>query len=120
MESEPRELRKTCPACQSRPVAINCHKGKKTYYRPLCDTCLRRGLNNQIPPGWVRAGYQKKPHCELCGFKAKIAEQLLVFYMDGNLRNNNWVNLKTICQNCSQEVYKSRVQWKKSPLAADF
>lgn len=113
--------RKLCPVCRQRPVAINCIKNEKTYYRKVCDVCSRKGKQlRPVPPAWVRSGYKKKPHCEKCGFKAKYPEQLGVFYVDGNLKNNNWSNLKTICLNCQQEVYKSRLPWRESPLEPDF
>ena len=42
------------------------------------------------------------------------------FYVDGNLKNNNWLNLKTICLNCAQEVYRSKLPWKPAPIVPDF
>ena len=113
--------RKLCPTCNQRPVAINYRKGLVTHYRSHCDVCNRKGKRVRIaPPAWHRAGYTKKTVCERCGFKAKHPEQLGVFYVDGNLKNNNWLNFKTICLNCQQEVYKSRLSWKPAPLAPDF
>jgi hypothetical protein len=113
--------RKTCPHCNQRPVAVNFHRNNKIYYRKFCDTCLRRGIRYKPePPAWHRAGYSKKERCEKCGFKARHPEQLGVFYVDGNLKNNNWLNLKTICLNCTQEVQKSRLPWRQSPLISDF
>mgnify|MGYP003337647017 CR=1 FL=1 len=113
-------MRKLCPKCNLRPVAINYHRDDVTHYRSKCDSCLRveKRLGPKSP-GWVKSGYKKKPHCEKCGFKAKLTEQLGVFYVDGNLKNNNWVNLKTICLNCAQEVIKSRSSWRQSSLLAD-
>lgn len=73
-----------------------------------------------MPPAWARSGYKKKPHCEKCGFKAKVPDQLNVFCVDGNLKNNNWTNLKTICANCTIEVAKSKLPWKASPVVPDF
>ena len=43
-----------------------------------------------------------------------------VFYVDGNLRNNNHFNLKTVCLNCCQEVYRSKLPWKRSTLTPDY
>lgn len=113
--------RKLCPVCHQRPVAINCIKNNKTYYRKICDVCSRQGKKiKPKPPAWALTGYKKKPQCEKCSFKSKYPEQLGVFYIDGNLKNNNWVNLKTVCLNCQQEVYKSRLPWKQETLTPDF
>lgn len=113
--------RKLCPTCGQRPVAVNCVKNDQRYYRKQCDVCLRVGKKVRPDiPAWTRSGYTKKSVCEKCGFKAKHPEQLGVFYVDGNLKNNNWLNLKTICLNCQQEVYKSRLAWKQAPLVPDF
>lgn len=113
--------RPLCPSCNHRPVAINCRIGKKTYYRKVCDVCSRKGTKKRIPPpAWHLAGYTKKQVCEKCGFKAKYPEQLGVFYLDGNLKNNNWLNLKTVCLNCATEVNKSKLPWRAAPLKPDF
>jgi DnaJ-class molecular chaperone len=113
--------RKLCPACNHRPVGINYIKEGVTHYRSVCDTCNRKGKKiKPRPPAWVQSGYRKKPHCEKCGFKSKIPEQMSVFHVDGNLKNNNWVNLKSICLNCQQEIFQSRLGWKPSPIVPDF
>jgi len=95
------EARKMCP-CGANPVAVNYIKQGRTHYRTLCTPCIHKGRKSKPPaPSWFRSGYRKKPHCEKCGFKAKYPEdQLRVFYLDGNLKNNTNVNLKTICLNC--------------------
>ena len=113
--------RKLCPGCSQRPVAVNYRRDSVTHYRSRCDVCIRDGKRVTIAkPAWHRAGYTKKTTCEKCGFKSKYPEQLGVFYIDGNLKNNNWVNLKTICLNCQREVYKSRLKWVRDPLVSDF
>ena len=112
--------RKLCQ-CNQRPVAINRRIGNRIYYRKLCDVCARQGTKVRIPaPAWFVGGYRKKTQCEKCGFKFKLGEQSGVFYTDGNLKNNNHANLKTICLNCQQEVYKSHLPWKSSPIVPDF
>lgn len=114
--------RKLCPTCSTRPVAVNYIKEGLVHYRSMCTSCIHKGRKiKPAPPSWFKTGYRKKPHCEKCGFKAKHPEdQLRVFYLDGNLRNNTWTNLKTICLNCQQEVYKSRLPWKAADLVPDF
>jgi hypothetical protein len=101
-------------------VAINRHVGDKIYLRKVCDVCSRLGKKLKIVPTWAKAGYKKKPACEICGFGFKLPSQSNVFYVDGNLRNNDWLNLKTVCLNCQQELYKSKVAWKPGPIVPDF
>lgn len=113
--------RKLCPVCHTNPVAINYVNEGITHYRNSCSSCIRKGRKlKPEPPAWAKTGYKKKPSCEKCNFKFKFPEQSVVFHVDGNLKNNNWTNLKTICLNCQQEVYKSRVGWKASPIVPDF
>ena len=111
-----------CKTCNNKPVAINYTDTLGiTHYRTQCDTCLRQGKKiKPVSPGWARAGYKKKPQCEKCGFVAKMFSQLNVFHVDGNLKNNDWVNLKTICLNCTEEIYKSKLKWNPSPPVQDF
>ena len=113
--------RKICPLCNQRPRAINYIRNGKHYYRSVCDVCNRAGRRiKQRAPAWHLAGYRKKPQCERCGFKFKWPEQSGVFYIDGNLKNNNWANLKTVCLNCQHDVIKSRLGWRQGPLVPDF
>jgi len=114
-------MRPLCPTCNLRPVAINSHRGERTYYRKVCDACSRTGRKlKPDAPTWAKSGYVKKPQCDKCGFKFKLIEQSNVFYVDGNLKNNNWHNLKTVCLNCQQELYRGRISWKPSPIVPDF
>ena len=113
--------RKTCPACHIAPVAINCYKNGKVYYRDRCDKCIRAGKKAKPPvPTWIKSGYKKKPRCEKCGFVFKFPEQSTVVYLDGNDENTNWSNLRTICSNCEIEVSHSNLPWKSSTIQADF
>jgi hypothetical protein len=112
--------RDLCPKCHANPVAVNYIRDGVRHYRNSCASCLRKKSKRPNPPGWARSGYKKKPQCERCSFKLKHPEQSGVFYVDGNLRNNNWVNLKTVCLNCQQEIYKSKLSWKAGPIVPDF
>lgn len=114
-------MRLLCPVCTSRPVAINRHIGEKTYYRKVCDRCSKAGKKHRVVPLWALRGYKKKPQCEKCGFLADMPDkQLQVFHVDGNLKNVDWVNLKTICLNCQPVVYKSRLPWKPAGPVPGF
>lgn len=113
--------RELCPICHSNPVAVNYIRDGVRHYRNCCASCGRTGRKlKPEPPAWKRTGYKKKPACEKCGFKFKLTEQSNVFHVDGNLKNNNEFNLKTICLNCTQEIYKSILPWKPSPIVPDF
>jgi hypothetical protein len=50
----------------------------------------------------ARAPYKKyrKEHCEKCGFIPKDMCQLDIDHIDGNHKNNEISNLKTLCANC--------------------
>ena len=96
------QIRPLCVNCKSKPRAYAYKKGSKIYWRKLCDTCNR-----------------KKSKCELCGFKAQNRLQLDVFFVDGNMRNTNNVNLKTVCANCQRLTSVKRLGWKIGDLVAD-
>lgn len=110
-----------CLACSQRPRAVAYTKSNGTsQYRKLCEHCIKRGKKLKPPePKWKLAGYKKKPLCDRCGFKAKYSAQLLVFHVDGNLKNNNLRNLKTVCQNCVIEISKLDLPWKVGDLEPD-
>lgn len=111
--------RPLCTACKGNLAAINYKIGDKTYYRKICSSCLRKGRRTREMPGWTKTGYKKKIACERCGFIAKLHTQIFVFYLDGNLKNNNWVNLRSVCANCRIELNSNKTTWRESPLIAD-
>ena len=66
--------------CKRRPAAINYKKGNKTYYRKLCERCLRNGTNYGIPK-WQQRGYEKKNFCEKCNYHLSIKNSLMFFIL---------------------------------------
>lgn len=109
--------RPLCPACNQRFCAVNVIRNGKTYYRSRCVHCMRKNKRARAPKaGWELAGYKKKPACDRCGFTAKYAAQLLVFHVDGNLKNNNLRNLKTVCLNCVVDVKRQDLPWRPGDL----
>jgi len=114
--------RGTCPVCNVNPVAVNYKSNDKIRYRSMCGSCIAKGKSiKPIPPPWYKAGYRKKNKCEKCGFLSKLVnKQITVFHVDGNLKNTDTFNLKSICLNCQVEVLNSNVKWKPSPLTPDF
>jgi hypothetical protein len=108
--------RPLCP-CKQRFRAIAYHRNGRTQYRSRCDHCIRKGKNLKPPvPSWAAAGYQKKTQCDRCGFRARYAGQLLVYHIDGDLRNAQPRNLKTVCLNCVVDVQKQDLPWAAGDL----
>jgi hypothetical protein len=114
--------RNLCPTCLANPVAINYIRDGVTHYRSKCSACIRKGKKlKPTPPLWAKSGYKKLERCEVCNFKAKYpTKQLFVFHVDGNLKNTNWHNLKTVCANCRIELDNNRVPWKQAAIVPDF
>lgn len=119
LNTDMNERRKICPTCHQRPVAVNKHNHLtgKIYYRKLCDACIRLGRKAPVQlQGWIKAGYRKKSTCERCGFKIKFPEQSTVFHIDGDLRNCDHNNLRTVCLNCRAELQYSKLHWRESNI----
>jgi len=115
-------MRPICPICNQRPAAVNYYKEGVVHYRKLCDRCSRKGKKYKpIPPAWVRSGYHRKDRCDRCGWRAKYPDkQIAVFYIDGNLKNNNHFNLRSVCLNCRVEIAQSKLPWKEAEIKPDF
>ena len=114
-------MRPMCMACKQRFRAVAYHRDAGIQYRRLCEWCIRR--NKKIKPAeprWKLAGYKKKPACDLCGFRARYSAQLLVYHLDGNQNNCGARNLKTVCQNCVEEVKRSNAIWRAGDLESDL
>lgn len=115
------KFRPLCAVCSKNPAAINYKRGDITYFRSRCDVCIRRKKKVAVPkPSWFKNGYKKKPHCEKCGFKAKYKDQLYVFYVDGDLSNAVFTNLRTICANCQIAIAHEGLGWRQGDLVPDF
>ena len=112
--------RPLCTSCFGNPAAINYKSGDKIRYRRVCASCARKGKKTRVSPAWIKAGYKKKLVCERCNFKAKNLQQIFVYYIDGNLKNNSWTNLRSVCANCRIELNLSKTTWRESPLIADY
>ena len=80
--------RPICKSCNKNPCAINYVRVGITHYRSICDQCGRK-KTKQKPRifNWEKAGYKKKPTCDICGFKSLYPTQMTVFHIDGNLKN---------------------------------
>ena len=114
--------RPVCTICKNRKVAINRYFNGQVYYRKMCDVCRRAGKNvKPQPPLWMKSGYKLKQKCDKCGFTASNPKtQMRVYHIDGNLKNNDWINLKSICLNCQAALQDSKTTWKPADLVADY
>jgi hypothetical protein len=113
-------MRPICRACNQRPCAVNYIREDVTHYRSRCETCQRKNKGiKPREPRWKSAGYKKKPACDRCGFKARLASQLLVYHIDGDLNNANVRNLRTVCRNCVEEIARTEVTWRAGDLEPD-
>jgi hypothetical protein len=114
-------MRPICQHCNKNYRAVNYVREGITHYRSKCDECGRKEKKKKPRiPSWQKAGYKKKATCDLCGFKGLFAGQFLVFYIDGNLENNDFTNLRTICLNCVEVVKRKNVTWKRGDLEVDY
>ena len=114
-------IRPVCKECNKNLCAVNYIRKEKTYYRSMCDECGRK-KNKKKPrtPSWQKAGYKKKPACDVCGFKFLYVSQSTVYHTDGKLENNQYTNLRTICLNCIEVIKRKEVTWRKGDLEVDY
>ena len=89
-------------------------------YFSLSDTCGKKKAKKSRLANWEKSGYKKKPTCDICGFKAVYHTQLTVFHIDGDLKNTQFSNLRTICLNCVEVVKRKDVNWKRGDLQVDY
>ena len=110
--------RPICKTCNKYYCAINYKRNGITHYRSICDDCGKKKSKPKMH-SWEKAGYKKKPHCDLCGFKSLYASQLIVYHIDGDLTNVAFNNLRSICLNCVEVVKRKEVNWKRGDLQVD-
>jgi hypothetical protein len=113
--------RPLCKACNKRHAAVNYIKNGVKHYRSKCDDCgAKKKKQRPRTPNWEKSGYKKKAICDNCGFKSLYATQMIVYYIDGDLENNQKTNLRTICLNCTEVIKKKEVNWKRGDLTIDY
>lgn len=114
-------MRPICTRCNRNPRRVNYIKNGIKHYRSLCWGCTRNV--QQKPPSkplWQLNGYIKKSICDQCGFKCIYPSQMTVYYIDGNLNNTSYSNLRTICLNCVEVVKRININWKRGDLTVDY
>jgi len=112
--------RPICNSCNKNVCAVNYIKNGTRHYRSICDPCGKDKVKKKPIYLWQQAGYKKETNCFLCGFKSLYPTQTTVYHIDGDLRNVNFVNLRTICLNCVEVVKKKNVIWKRGDLQVDY
>lgn len=114
-------VRPICKQCNKNPRAINYKRDGVTHYRSICDGCGNKKIKKKPQrANWEKSGYKKKPVCDICGFKSLYPTQMTVFHIDGDLKNTNLSNLRTICLNCIEVVKRKEVTWKRGDLQVDY
>jgi hypothetical protein len=112
--------RPICKVCNKNPCAANYYRNGVRYYRSKCEDCNKKIKKSKpTEPRWKRAGYNKKPTCDLCGFRKLYDSQSVVVHIDGNLNNNELVNLRTVCLNCVEVIKRKEPTWKLGDLEID-
>jgi len=103
----PRPLCSNCKIAPSKSNGISKHGFKK--YHKYCSSCSKAAYN----PKFGFALF-KKNHCEKCNFIPKDSCQLDLIYKDGNIKNKEKSNIKTLCANCSRLFNKKLREGKKT------
>jgi len=114
-------IRPICKECNKNFRAVNYIRDGVIHYRSICDDCGKKKPKKKSKRAlWEQAGYKKKPTCDICGFRSLYPSQLTVFHIDGDLRNTNHSNLRSICLNCVEVVKRKEVTWKRGDLQVDY
>lgn len=114
-------IRPICKDCNKNFRAVNYIRDGVTHYRSICDDCGKKKPKTKSKrSAWEKAGYKKKPVCDICGFRSLYPSQMTVFHIDGDLRNTNFINLRSICLNCVEVVKRKEVTWKRGDLQVDY
>ena len=113
-------MRPICKVCNKNPRAPAYYRNNKRYYRSRCSSCIRSDRNiKPQEPLWKINGYKKKPTCDLCGFRSTYSSQIVVYHIDGNLKNCNLINLRSICLCCVEVVKRRHITWRIGNLEVD-
>lgn len=102
------------PMCEQCKVSLAKPNGKSkhgfTKWHKYCASCAKATYNS-------KSGYllNKKNKCEKCGFVPEDKCQLDIVYKDGNKKNKDKSNMRTLCANCNR-VYQKKLKENKKKL----
>ena len=88
-----KDKRPICPLCGVSKVEFGILKDGTRSFRGQCMQCRHKPYRKY-----------KKKYCELCDFKPVHPCQLDIHHVDGDHKNNNKKNLKTLCANCHRLI----------------
>lgn len=115
------QVRPLCKTCKTRPCAVNYHNGERIHYRSRCERCWKQKRQQSYSkPVWQLRGYQKKNTCERCGYRSNISQVFGVYCVDGDLKNTQPNNLRTVCANCQILLSVSNQGWANAELVSDY
>lgn len=75
-------------------------------WHKYCSTCAKAAYNEKF--GFL---LYKEDVCGSCGFVPEDKCQLDIVYVDGNKKNKEKSNIKTICANCSR-LHQKKIKEK--------
>lgn len=103
------------PFCQHCKIALAKSNGISKHgfkkWHKYCSSCAKAAYNSKF--GYLLS---KKNKCEKCGFSPEDKCQLDITYKDGNSKNKERSNMKTLCANCNRIHQKKAKEKKKSVL----
>lgn len=108
-KQNPRPLCSSCKVNLAKPNGVSKHGFKK--WHKYCAGCAKAAYNPVF--GHL---LNKKNKCEKCGFVPDDKCQLDIVYKDGNKKNREKNNLKTLCANCNRIYQKKQREKRKSIL----
>jgi len=110
----PLKQQRTRPLCENCKVTLAKSNGISKHgfnkWHKYCVECSKAAYNPKF-------GYllHKKNKCEKCSFIPEDKCQLDIVYKDGNKKNKEKTNLKTLCANCNR-VYQKKLKEKRKSI----
>jgi hypothetical protein len=103
------------PLCDHCKVSLAKQNGKSKHgfkkWHKYCSSCAKAAYDEKF--GFL---LNKKNKCDKCGFIPEDTCQLDLIYKDGNKKNKEKSNLKTLCANCNRLHQKKLREKQKSIL----
>ena len=102
------------PLCENCKVSLAKPNGKSkhgfTKWHKYCTSCAKSLYDPKF-------GHRlhKKHKCDKCGFEPQDECQLDIVFKDGNKKNKEKSNIRTLCANCSR-LFNKKLREKKKTL----